>query len=360
MPRNKNKNKNSDSDSADADAAPSLPPHVLKRIDDAFDRAVSERFHADPNADHQRPQKRRRIAPEAQPAAGGFLLDDDTDMGGGFIPEPVTNNNTAADGPRASHIPLSLIPAALQRLDFDPSDAAVLGVFASAASAQHGNVPPLPRPDDYDEEEGGGREEQEQFVSRADWHAVCAALIPSASVDDDDGEGEESPLSSPNSDSDSDRLGSADLQESESSSDEYVPEPKSSKSKSKSKPSRSSRASTSTSQTKLKPKPKSKNPRKKNKALSNSSSSSSNSPTVPRRLTARQHEDTLAAYALFFPASPKSSQSASALSADELSRRRLTIKEVASAAASIKEKITAEEVRLALYRRFTWFVVLMV
>lgn len=345
-------------DNANDDATSNLPAQTLKRIDDAFDRAVAERFRGDQD---QRPSKRRRIAQD-EPTAGGFLLDDDDDDNdddGGFIPESSNNDEEKSNNERrATHLPLSLIPDALQRLDFDPSDADVLSVFASAASAWGGNVPSLRRAEDEDDDDGEQERdrEQEQFVSRADWHAVCAALFPflsaSASASTNDGNGNESPLSSLDSDSDSnsdstsnsDLTNRAEFQESESSEDEYVPEPKP---KPKSKPSttRPSRASTSHA------KPKPKKPRKKKSLASTSSSSSDSDPNTAtpraRPLTARQKEDTLATYALFFPSSSKSSRSA--LTEAELARRQLTIRDVASAAASIKEKITAEEVRLALY-----------
>ena len=82
------------------------------------------------------------------------------------IPPSVNSTHT--------HIPLSLIPAALQSLDLQPDDPDVLAVFQNAASgweASRGSA---------------GRSQDELRVSRKDWRAVCAALLDTSAGDDGD------------------------------------------------------------------------------------------------------------------------------------------------------------------------------
>ncbi|KAL5514497.1 hypothetical protein ACEPAG_2586 [Sanghuangporus baumii] len=349
------------SDSDVDDAVASLPGQTLRRIDEAFDRAISE-SHPE---EKQRPRKRRRIEQDAQPGpstepelAGGFLLDDDndgdsdnadlTDAGGGFVLEGndgSENENTSASQP--THIPLALVPRALQLLDLDPSDTQVLSVFKNAASSwseETGEGRRRPRRElqlsnlsDMDEDEDG-ESEAEQVISRRDWRAVCAALIPSSnpldsplsSLEDSDDDDDTRAVPEEESDSGSSAVISEDLEESDTSSDEYIPDSKrKGKGKSKSKGKSNSRPQSNKSSPSKKPR------QSRGKTRRDSTPDTST-------LTSRQQQDTLSAFALFFPSKPRATRSD--LSEEELSKKRLTIKDIANAAASIKEKITAEEI----------------
>lgn len=107
---------------------------------------------------------------------GGFIADDDDD--GGFIPTdsggpsrgstratPATPVATNSD----ERIPLRLVPSLLGALGL-PADEDVLAVFRASASGWDGN---------------GTEGEGEGAVSRRDFRAVCAALLP-----EDDGPGQ--------------------------------------------------------------------------------------------------------------------------------------------------------------------------
>ncbi|KAL5477010.1 hypothetical protein ACEPAI_3197 [Sanghuangporus weigelae] len=340
------------SDSDVDDAVASLPEQTLRRIDEAFDRAISESRPEE----KQRPRKRRRIEQDAQPGpstepelAGGFLLDDNDnngnadliDAGGGFVLEDNDDeeNENASSTSQPTLIPLALVPRALQLLDLDPSDTQVLSVFKNAASSwsdenQEGRRRPrraqqLSNLSDMDEEA-----EAEQVISRRDWRAVCAALIPSGnpldspltSIEDSDNDGDTRAVPEEESDSGSSAVVSGDLEESDTSSDEYIPD---SKRKGKGKSKSKSRLQNNKS-----------SPSKKARQSKGKTRRDSTPDTTT--LTSRQQQDTLSAFALFFPSKPKGTRSD--LSEDELSKKRLTIKDIANAAASIKEKITAEEI----------------
>ena len=346
------------SDDDDDDGVASLPRQTLGRIDKAFNRAIDES-----HPEEQRPRKRRRIeqgqacdAKVEPELAGGFLLDNDDNTevtAGGFVVESDNEDEPASSSPASSsrtHIPLSLIPRALQLLDLDPSDQQVLSVFANAATSWSG---PSRRPrrtlnasEDEDEDEDEDIDnDAEQLVSRRDWRAVCAALMPTDGLLGNEGEADEtrpgSGSSSPLTDiseaeaGSSNHVQSADLEEESGSEDEYVPDTKLKGRRTQSHQ-QSSRGATAKSKGKAKSKPK----KLRNTAEESVSEASTSG---ARSLTERQKQDTLAAFALFFPGLPKED-----ITETKLSSRKLTIRDVANAAATIKEKITAEEVRVFL------------
>lgn len=135
---------------------------------------------------------------EEPEAGGGFIFDEEED-GGGFVPEPSppragpstipVGHNSEVQGEEGSpdydpHIPLSLIPTALQILDLPPGDEQVLLIFKNAASGWTSGSTPARRASRI----AGPAEE---VVSLRDWRAVCAVLLEPDSqdveVDEDDG-----------------------------------------------------------------------------------------------------------------------------------------------------------------------------
>ena len=344
----------SDDDSDNASSSKYLshiPQSTLALIDDAFDSTIKEaRGDIEGALTHERQAKRRRLlAPQAPDTAGGFILDDENNSvneSGGFLVgesfDGTTNNREEElqEGDlygRAPHIPLSLVPRALQILDLDPSDASALAVFSNASE----------RPSSSDPHAWSRNEEGklEDIVTRNDFREVCAALLPqsfnapalgahrgggrpsaSASV---------SPLSSLNGDGDD---GYSDVfEESGASEDEYVPEK--SEKKGKGKKAQSVR--------KL-PAGKSRSTRSQSKAtISSRKDAFTSARSGPRELTARQEQDTLSAYSLFFP-ELRGEGSSGVTNAAALSEKRLTIKDIANAASLIKEKLTVEDVSCVL------------
>ncbi|KAI1793574.1 hypothetical protein LXA43DRAFT_1001354 [Ganoderma leucocontextum] len=160
---------------------------VQRKIDDAFGSAI---LSSSPSSSRPPSPKRRKIhrdhaSPRPpstlsvdqpgtvsnEPPPGGFLLDDPSPGGflrddspppGGFLPEPSQHSDTDQDDV-PTHIPLSLIPTALQTLNLQPDDDDVLSVFRNAASGWNH------RPTSHHPQDG--------LVSRRDWRAVCAALL---------------------------------------------------------------------------------------------------------------------------------------------------------------------------------------
>lgn len=130
---------------------------------------------------------------------GGFIVDDgDDDSGGGFIPEPspprAGPSTSAAPGdydPGVQgeegfagsnlHIPLSLIPTALQILDLPPDDEQVLFVFKNAASGWTSGPTSARRA-------ARAAGPTEEVVSLRDWRAVCSALLEPGAQDDEEDE----------------------------------------------------------------------------------------------------------------------------------------------------------------------------
>jgi hypothetical protein len=140
-------------------------------------------------------------------AGGGFVVDDDMDGGGflplddgdadagGFVSEPpppaadVSVGETAADDaadeyatPARTHLPLSLIPAALQLAGLPPSDPEVLEFFRQSAEGWAGED------GEDDAEAGNDGPHERRGVSRKDFMSVCAVLLASRGAGDDEDE----------------------------------------------------------------------------------------------------------------------------------------------------------------------------
>lgn len=310
-----------------------LPPRLRRRIDLAFDSALSS---SQQESLPSTPSRKRRRLNDA-PVGGGFVREDENDLlsaPGGFIIEDAepggyiaedhsdgrvsaaeTDESGAHPIKVGSHIPLSLIPTALQLLDLQPDDEDVLAVFRNAASGWGGSA-----------EHSAN---QEQFVGRKDWRAVCAALLDTGDLhttnnDDDNGE---------------DMRYSRD--ESLNSEDEYqVPDEISDSATSNgasdddyqelSAQPRSNRSRKGVSAA-----VKSKSSRKISKTAAALPDSDVNEEVAPsKRVTPRQRAECRRTFSLFFPDVPDES----------LDRQKLMIKDVTRVAALLKEKITAEEV----------------
>lgn len=262
--------------------------------------------------------------PDAHP--GGFLLD--TDSPGGFI-----SDNTGAGGcisediaaggslheeqTQHNQIPLSLIPTALQLLDLPPDDADILSVFKNAASGWTDTVSRASKSADAD---------HEQFVSRKDWRAVCAALLDTGldsptdsehedaadTLDTDNDISEDEYMASSPEDSDDDMGGS---------DDEYVEGgfiPTKTTTKTKAAAQQTGRRGS----------------RKTSKAMSSiDSEEEALDPRRPRPLTERQKQECRRTFSLFFPD----------IKDADLDKRRIMIKDITRVAKLLKEKITAEE-----------------
>ncbi|KAI0825847.1 hypothetical protein BC629DRAFT_1277188 [Irpex lacteus] len=325
-----------------------LPPRLRKRIDRALNRACEEEL-----AGTSTPRKRRRIGStrssrppedkiepggflaEDSPAPGGFLPDDeDQPMGGGFLPDDAASSEAGGfvpssasvsvdgddtDKTEITHIPLHLIPRALQLLDLQPDDQDVLDVFRNAASGWGSTA------------RGSrirGQGEQEMVVSRKDWRAVCAALLDTSAPDEEDGEESEGGVK-------------MDVDESEASEEEYVgsdgqsedPEEDDSEDEYqeggfvRSTPQRKDKG-------KGKAKAASSNRKTRSRKTSYSSESSEDFDGKPRQLTARQKAECRRTFALFF----------SDVSETDLDDKRIMIKDIARVADLLKEKVTAQEI----------------
>lgn len=290
------------------DSVYSLPPRILRVIDRAFDKAIAE---SRSETSSERPRKRQRTLEDATP--GGFVVDDEPPPpDGGFLVDEGDDATAAADVDLETHIPLSLIPRALQLLDLPPNDHEVLEVFTNAASGWEGQSVSV------------SGELGEQAVSRRDWRAVCAVLLPSSSHNDQLHAGSDdyshSDLSSLSS------LSSDEYNEDSGTEDEYKP--------TKKKEARNQAAKSGTKS-------------RKNKESLPSASVDFESSGDGHSLTARQKRDALSLFALFFPGTPTGPDG---LPVEEaLREKKLTAQDIASAARTIKEKISAEEVCNTIY-----------
>lgn len=304
-----------------------LPQHLQTRIDAAFENALT---NSGPGPEPAR--KRRKLdhtpggfiaaggfMPE-EPAPGGFVVDepggggfvrDEAPAAGGFMapaaggfiaPEQDDSDAHAAH----THIPLSLIPAALQLLDLQPDDEDVLSVFSNAASGWGSGA-----------RGEAGDDAEEMFVSRKDWRAVCAALL-------DAGDGEEDDVSMEEEDGAGAEASGEDYVQSESEEegadgggdsddDSYGEGTQAKKGKGKAQAVTKRRTSTRSLQ------------RNEEQVAA-----------TDGRLSARQKTECRCAFALFFPD----------VADEELDRQRLGIKDITRVAKLLKEKITAEEVSM--------------
>jgi hypothetical protein len=300
----------------------SLAPNLRSRIDNAFRTALaSDQRGSDPftvGLTHDAP--------------GGFLIDDDDSMAGGFLPPSPparTIGNERERDERPSYIPLSRIPRALQLLDLSPDDEDVLAVFRNAATGWE------------DDHISGSRstrrgrntvattdesDEAEERVSLRDWRAVCAALMDDGrdeegagdvGVDEDEGENAGDIIQN----------SSSSLEESScESSDEYHDAETAAKSRKR------PRTSTSTSNAGHKA---TRKPRQRKTKSTTPRRGDSISASATLEVTPRQRRECFQAFLLFFPGVPE----------DVAKLRRLGVRELGAAATVLNEKIKTEEVR---------------
>jgi hypothetical protein len=282
-----------------------LPPSTKRIIDNAFNSIVNP-----PPPSHHARKKRKThhvqtdesiatpggfVVDDLQP--GGFIIDDAEQSipAGGFTPSsssPPSHNPSPPPAPQ-SHLPLSLIPQALQLLSLPPNDPEILSVFQNAASGW--------------KTKGSSSQsfgEGEEVVSMDDWRAVCAVLLEgSAGEEGDEDVGMNEEESEGGSEGEEYQEEDEEEENDPSSDDSYTAAVKS-----KSKPTRKSRR------------------------LSPSPSSASS----PKRLTPNQTHSCRVAFSLFFPSVPDS----------ELDQQKIGIRDIDRVAKLLKEKIKAEEVRL--------------
>ncbi|TFK43098.1 hypothetical protein BDQ12DRAFT_674389 [Crucibulum laeve] len=304
-----------------------LPKRVQKQIDDAFDFAVNPALEHAPNSESPSAKSANTTAdigggfmiPDTPPGGGGgflvedpqpsggggFLVEDPEPSGGSFIIEVDGEVNNKSTKLQPTYIPMSLVPDALQRLDLPPDDEEILAVLQNAASGWSSATNTLRSEVDADE----------QFVSRDDWRTVCAVLLEHGGGDDDDddddiGGKESNAFEESDDDAASDEFQMQDVisEGDDDSSDEYVEGPSTSKSR-----------------------------RRLNTRRTKSSSVSPTPVTLndarPGKLTARQREACLEAYALFFPE----------VSDEELPKQKIMIKDIQRVAKLLGEKIKADE-----------------
>jgi len=288
-----------------------LPDSTKQLIDAAFDDVLD--LNA-PSRNVHPPSKRRRIIAESQP--------------GSFLPP----SSSPSPQPLQTHIPFSLIPAALARLNLDPDDEDVLHVFRNAASGWSRSQSQSGLED--------GRGEAEGVVSRKDFRAVCAVLLdaesgpspPSRSSisgapiaegggflieDENEGGGFILPTTSTSA-ATSDHFDSGDddsdvYQDSDSSKDEYIEGPSPSKSKRHIKPS--------------------------SNYDSDEDMADPPHPNAKKSLSPKQKRESRLAFGLFFPD----------VGDDKLDGQRIMISDIIRVAGLLKEKIKAEEVYVSFY-----------
>ncbi|KAH9057963.1 hypothetical protein EDB83DRAFT_2520832 [Lactarius deliciosus] len=276
----------------------SLALNLRSRIDNAFHTALTS---------DQRGSGTFTVG-STHDAPGGFLLDDDDNMAGGFLPPspPVAaqgSRNEHEGDERPSYIPLSRIPHALQFLDLPPDDEDVLAVFRNAATGWGDNHISASRP------------------TRRGRNAVAAS--------DEGDETEERVKGVEEGGNDDDDAGDIDQHSSsglgESSSDEY--HDTSAVAKSRKRPRKSTSASTPDHKATRKTRP-----RKTQSVTPRRGDSVSASAAM--EITPRQRRDCLQAFLLFFPGVPE----------DVAKLRRLGVRELSAAATVLNEKIKAEEI----------------
>ena len=328
-----------------------LPRALQRRIDNAFKRAIGKTTS----------RKRRKLNDDGvydQSASGGFIPDDSmggfipdasesglvsdeqeagggfiVDDGGGFIPEPsppragpstsaipADRGSEAQEGGGSldpdSHIPVSLIPTALQILDLPPDDEQILLVFKNAASGWTSGTASARRT-------SRTTGPTEEVVSLRDWRAVCSVLLePDIQDGEADEEGEEM-------DRDEDvRMSDGMAEDSGGSSEEYVgsdpegysddqyPDDDNYSDTPARRSTRSTRRST-----------------RATKGLDESDASDVEIKNRP--LTARQKEASRQAFTMFLPSSADS----------DLEKQRITISDLVRVSKELNEKITYDQVR---------------
>ncbi|KAF9561393.1 hypothetical protein CPC08DRAFT_432132 [Agrocybe pediades] len=156
----------------------SLPEKTQLLIDEAFDQSITSAHNSGQKA-RNRGSPTPSVSNNGADGGGGFILDEDVEMGsGGFVIE--NEDETTRHSP-AEQIPVRLIPSALQLLDLPPDDEEILSVFKNAASGwTSSSISAF-----------AGAEANEKYVSRDDWRSVCAVLLDTR--DNVDGTSEEDP-----------------------------------------------------------------------------------------------------------------------------------------------------------------------
>lgn len=317
-----------------------LPPATRVQIDHAFDLILRSSSNSKSLPPSQRPKGNRDHTGYLESGdeliqPGGFIVGDEPggffvekEETGGFLVDDERDDNTTdeedTDNPQVNQIPLALIPDALQSLALPPDDEDILAVFRNAASGWSASG----RPTLNTGEEG------EQFVSRKDWRAVCAALLDTGAADDDDEgsagrdvdmETHESGGDSGSEDEYEEEL--SDLSEPPDSEDEYQETGfVSGKAKGKQKavdhsPSRPSRTSRKKTATHWQP-----------ATISDNNDQTQN--LRPFKLTARQKAECRRAFSLFFPE----------VDDNDLESQKIMIKDISRVASLLNEKIKAEEI----------------
>jgi hypothetical protein len=133
-----------------------LPKRAQRAIDDAFDLSINPNYFS-----ASRPSN---LSVEPTSGGGGFLAEEES---------PDIQRCT-------THLPLDLIPSALQHLDLPPDDDQILSVLRNAASGwTSSSLEPLLTTDSHG-----------KYVNRDDWRAVCAVLLENRSTEDDPAEGD--------------------------------------------------------------------------------------------------------------------------------------------------------------------------
>lgn len=222
-------------------------------------------------------------------SAGGFFVDESS---GGFVPEEPTGGFVADEPDLSSeitHIPLSLIPTALQILDLPPDDEQVLSVFRNAASGWANSR--------------SRSSEEAELVSKRDWRSVCAVLLAPQGADEqdadesEDGSGEEY---MDEDEHDSDSGAGEDMDDDDDYADTRDV------------------------------------PQKKSRRTRGKVSRESPDEDLPssRPITARQKEASREAFSLFFPDVPES----------KLNSQRLTVSDLVRVAKDLKEKLSYDQV----------------
>jgi hypothetical protein len=292
-----------------------LAPALKIQVDKAFDDALRSRL----STGSSRKLRRERTTGAISESAGGFIIESD-DSPGDYTAASKGNNNQPLDD---DLIQLSLIPAALQFLDLPPDDEEVLQVFRNAAGGWGGATrthKASPSPD----------EDQGDTVTRKDWRAVCAVILGDHEdkdvvgrflVDEEQLAGVQEGLSHEA------EIEDEEIDDEEDQDEAYEESSVSSLSSGHDSDPESEEYAVGASSSKFK------STRRNFKRTS--ASISHNTPT------SRQKRASLDAFSLFFPSSPP-------LTAADLATKQIMFKDIVRVASLLKEKITAEDVCLAL------------
>ena len=274
------------------------PQHTLDKIIRVFDAITTGQLMPAPIT-----VRRTRGDPALPP--GRFLPPPPA---GGFIVEGEESAEAEAMEGCATHLPLSMIPSALQMLDLPPADADVLDVFRNAAGGWDGS------------------RDGQQGVSRKDWISVCSILLSQqdqlASSSQDETMRDKSPSLEESSAGSSDdeeyrepkKVSQEDEEElSEEDEDEYRAPKRATNRKGKGRT-----------------QPPTRPPKRKKKRGSSFEADEG----LPKSMTKRQKAACREAFALFFPD----------VEDKDLDSQRITIKDIVRVSGLVKERLTAEDV----------------